>query len=174
MSTLKAWYGDKATANNDFAFAYLPKAGGNSSWLTIYDEALRGKMEGLMLSGMTAASIGPDSNQVLQALSNLKWLVVMDPFPTTSSEFWHAPGIDPAKVADRSLFAADDALDRERRLVHQQRPLDAVERRGSCRRKASRCTITGSSPSCTSASKSSIKKTAAPFRDPIVDLDDGV
>src|SRR6266496_1970900 len=47
---------------------------------------------------MTATSIGPDSNQVLQALSNLKWLCVMDAFPTTSSEFWRAPGIDPAKV----------------------------------------------------------------------------
>jgi formate dehydrogenase major subunit len=98
VSLLKAWYGDRATAANDFAFAYLPKPSGNSSWLTIYDEALRGKMEGLMLSGMTATSIGPDSNQVLQALSKLKWLVVMDPFPTTSSEFWHAPGIDPTQV----------------------------------------------------------------------------
>jgi formate dehydrogenase major subunit len=47
---------------------------------------------------MTATSIGPDTNQVLQALSKLKWLVVMDPFPTTSSEFWHAPGIDPTQV----------------------------------------------------------------------------
>jgi formate dehydrogenase major subunit len=99
VSLLKAWYGDRATAKNDFAFAYLPKAGGNSSWLSIYNEALLGKMEGVMLSGMTAASIGPDSNQVIQALSNLKWLVVMDPFPTTSSEFWHAPGIDSTKVA---------------------------------------------------------------------------
>ena len=98
VSTLKAWYGDRATAENDFAFAYLPKPGGNSSWLSIYNEALLGKMEGLMLSGMTAASIGPDSNQVLQALSNLKWLVIMDPFPTSSSEFWHAPGIDSATV----------------------------------------------------------------------------
>jgi formate dehydrogenase major subunit len=98
VSTLKAWYGDRATAENDFAFAYLPKPGGNSSWLSIYNEALLGKMEGLMLSGMTAASIGPDSNQVLQALSNLKWLVIMDPFPTSSSEFWHAPGVDSAKV----------------------------------------------------------------------------
>src|SRR5207302_3878037 len=32
------------------------------------------------------------------ALANLKWLVVMDAFPTTSSEFWHGPGMDPAKV----------------------------------------------------------------------------
>jgi len=99
VSLLKAWYGNHAIAANDFAFNYLPKPGGNSSWITIYDQALQHKMEGLMLSGMTAASIGPDSNQVLQALSNLKWLAVMDPFPTTSSEFWHASGgADPTAI----------------------------------------------------------------------------
>src|SRR5215510_2295482 len=98
VSLLKTWYGDAATKNNEFAFDYLPKPAGNSSWLSIFDQALQGKMEGVMLSGMTATSIGPDSNQVLQALSNLKWLCVMDAFPTTSSEFWRAPGIDPAKV----------------------------------------------------------------------------
>lgn len=98
VSLLKAWYGDAATKDNEFAFDHLPKPAGNSSWLTIFDQALRGKMEGLMLSGMTATSIGPDSNQVLQALSNLKWLCVFDPFSTTSSEFWQAPGIDPTKV----------------------------------------------------------------------------
>jgi formate dehydrogenase major subunit len=98
VSLLKAWYGDAATKENEFAFDYIPKPAGNSSWMSIYDQALKGKMEGLILSGMTATSIGPDSNQVLQALANLKWLVVMDAFPTTSSEFWHAPGMDPAKV----------------------------------------------------------------------------
>jgi formate dehydrogenase major subunit len=98
VSLLKTWYGDAATKGNEFAFAYLPKPAKNASWLSIFDQALRGKMEGLMLSGMTATSIGPDSNQVLQALSNLKWLCVMDAFPTTSSEFWTAPGIDASTV----------------------------------------------------------------------------
>jgi formate dehydrogenase major subunit len=98
VSMLKAWYGDHATAANDFAFNYLPKPNGNASWLTIYDNALQGKMEGLMLSGMTASSIGPDSTQVMAALGKLKWLVVMDPFPTTSSEFWHGPGMTPASI----------------------------------------------------------------------------
>src|SRR5216683_1156736 len=98
VRTLKAWYGDAATKANEFAFDYVPKPGQNSSWMSIYDQALKGKMEGLMLSGMTAASIGPDSNQVQQALSNLKWLVVMDALPTTSSEFWRAPGIEPSQV----------------------------------------------------------------------------
>jgi formate dehydrogenase major subunit len=60
-------------------------------------------MEGVMLSGMTAASIGPDANQVHTALGKLKWLVVMDAFPTTSSEFWHAPGADPATIKTEVL-----------------------------------------------------------------------
>jgi formate dehydrogenase major subunit len=99
VSLLKTWYGDNATKDNGFAFAHLPKPASDSSWLSIFDRALQGKMEGLLLSGMTATSIGPDSNQVLQALGKLKWLVVMDAFSTTSSEFWRAPGVDPASVS---------------------------------------------------------------------------
>jgi len=98
VSLLKTWYGDAATKANEFAFDHIPKPAENASWISIYDQALRGRMEGLMLSGMTATSIGPDSNQVLKALSNLKWLCVMDAFATTSSEFWHAPDMDPATV----------------------------------------------------------------------------
>jgi formate dehydrogenase major subunit len=103
VSLLKGWYGSSATKDNEFAFDFLPKPGQNSSWMSIYDQALNKKMEGLVLSGMTASSIGPDSNQVQQALSNLKWLVVMDPLPTTSSEFWHAPGADP-KMINTEVF----------------------------------------------------------------------
>src|SRR5437773_1297536 len=98
VSTLKAWFGDAAKKDHEFAFSFVPKPAGNASWMTIYDQALKGKMEGLILSGMTAASIGPDSNQVRQALNNLKWLVVMDSLPTTSSEFWHAPGVDRGSI----------------------------------------------------------------------------
>jgi formate dehydrogenase major subunit len=104
VSLLKAWYGDKATKRNEFAFDYIPKPAGNSSWISIFDQALQGKMEGLILSGMTASSIGPDTNQVQEALGNLKWLVTMDAFPTTSSEFWHAPGVDPSQV-ETEVFA---------------------------------------------------------------------
>src|SRR2546425_990596 len=98
VSLLKAWYRGVATKDNEFAFNFLPKPGTNSSWMSIYDQALKGKMEGVILSGMTATSIGPDVNQVMKALANLKWLVIMDPLPTTSSEFWHAPGADPASI----------------------------------------------------------------------------
>jgi formate dehydrogenase major subunit len=98
VSTLKAWYGSAATKDNEFAFNFVPKPAANASWMTIYDQALKGRMEGLILSGMTAASIGPDSNQVRDALGKLKWLVVMDALPTTSSEFWRAPGVASANI----------------------------------------------------------------------------
>ena len=98
VSLLKTWYGDAATTGNEFAFDHLPKPAQNSSWMSIFDSALRGRMKGLILSGMTATSIGPDSNQVMTALGRLDWLVVMDPLPTTSSEFWHAPGADPSSI----------------------------------------------------------------------------
>jgi formate dehydrogenase major subunit len=98
VSLLKGWYGDAATKDNEFAFDYIPKPAGNASWISFYDDALRGTMDGIILNGMTATSIGPDSNQVLEALAKLKWLVVMDPLPTTSSEFWHGPGMNPADI----------------------------------------------------------------------------
>jgi len=104
VSLLKTWFGDAATKDNEFLFNHLPKPASDSSWLSIFDAALQGKMEGLMLSGMTATSIGPDSNQVLQALGKLKWLVVMDAYATTSSEFWRAPGIDPSQVDTEVLM----------------------------------------------------------------------
>ena len=98
VSLLKAWYGDAATKDNEYAFDFIPKPATNSSWISIYDQALKKKMEGVILSGMTATSIGPDANQVMQALANLKWLAVMDPLPTTSSEFWRRPGADPKSI----------------------------------------------------------------------------
>ncbi len=98
VSLLKSWYGNAATKDNEYAFHFVPKPATNSSWMSIFDQALRGKMEGVILSGMTATSIGPDTNQIMEALANLKWLVVMDPLPTTSSEFWRAPGQDPSKI----------------------------------------------------------------------------
>ena len=130
VSLLKTWYGDAATDKNEYAFDFIPKPATNSSWISIYDQALKKKMEGVILSGMTATSIGPDANQVMTALGNLKWLAVMDPLPTTSSEFWRRPGADPEDDPDRSLHDPHHALDREGRLVREQRPLDAVERGG--------------------------------------------
>jgi formate dehydrogenase major subunit len=76
VSLLKTWYGPAATKDNEYAFNFLPQARHE----LVVDVDLRPgpqreRWKGVMLSGMTATSIGPDVNQVMQALSNLKWLV---------------------------------------------------------------------------------------------------
>ena len=104
VSLLKAWFGDAATKDNDYGYAWLPKPDKNWSWMTIHDEALAGRLHGLFNGGMSSVNIGPDSNRIIESLSNLKWFVIMDPLETASSEFWHAPGVDPADVQTEVFF----------------------------------------------------------------------
>ena len=75
VSLLKAWYGDAATQGQRVRVR-LPAQAGRATRPGCRSSTRRCRARWrLMLSGMTATSIGPDSNQVLQALSNLKWLV---------------------------------------------------------------------------------------------------
>jgi formate dehydrogenase major subunit len=122
VSLLKAWYGDAATAGNDFAFSFLPKPAGNSSWLTIHDEARSGRLEGIIYSGFTGVTVGPDSNRMAESIGNLKWLAILDPFQTTASEFWKAPGVDPADVQTEVLFLpATDWIGKDGSFVNSGR-----------------------------------------------------
>jgi len=104
VSQLKAFYGDAAQRDNDFRYSWLPKPDKNSSWLTIHDEARSGNLDGLFAAGMSGVNIGPDSNRMSQSLGNLKWLVVMDPLPTATSEFWRQPGVDPQTIQAEVFF----------------------------------------------------------------------
>ncbi len=104
VSLLKDWFGDAATADNDFGYAWLPKPAGNSSWLTAHDEALKGTLQGLICFGFHNPAAGPDSNRMIKSLSKLKWMVAMDPLPTTASEFWRSPGVDPAAIDTEVFF----------------------------------------------------------------------
>src|SRR6266849_5545269 len=52
VSLLKAWYRGAAQPTNEYAFDFIPKPAVNSSWMSIFDQALKGKMEGVLLSGM--------------------------------------------------------------------------------------------------------------------------
>ena len=69
---------------------------------------------------------------MLDALSNLKWLVVMDPLPTTSSEFWHAPGRDPSKI-DTEVFCENGAFTFHGNTLHDHKPLGSISVRDAGR-----------------------------------------
>ena len=101
VSLLKATYGNAATADNEFGYAWLPKVDGNYSWLHLFDDMYRGSSkragadepgpEGFLTFGMNPVGLGPNSKKMVAALSKLKWLVVVENVETETSIFWKAP-----------------------------------------------------------------------------------
>ena len=92
VSLLKAFYGDHATKENDFAFHNLYKIDRNYGWAEMFDRMYNGEVKGLLDFGMNAVMIGPDSRKNITALGKLDFLVVGEIFPDETSEFWRAPG----------------------------------------------------------------------------------
>ena len=104
VSQLKAWFGEHAQAGNDFGYHYLAKPQDDATWLSIWDQAFKGRLEGFIALGFNALLAGPDVPRLLQAMSKLKWKVVIDPFMLDSAEFWKAPEMDPAQIDTEVLY----------------------------------------------------------------------
>lgn len=122
VSILKAWWGDKATAANDFCFDYLPKNGGNYSWINLFENMYAGGIKGLMVMGQNPAVSGPNSRFERRALSKLDWLVVMEIFETETTSFWKAPGVDPKSISTEVfLLPAGDAMEKAGSIANSGR-----------------------------------------------------
>jgi formate dehydrogenase major subunit len=93
VSYLKAFFGDAAKKENDFAFNYMPKVDRNYSWTQIWDNMYRGAVKGMFAFGMNGVAIGPDSQKNIDALKKADFLVVGEIYPDETSEFWKSPGI---------------------------------------------------------------------------------
>jgi len=87
-SLLKAYYGDNATKDNDFGYHYLPKRDGAYDVLANFERMVQGKMNGLICQGFNPLAALPNKAKLHKALSNLKYMVVIDPLKTESAEFW--------------------------------------------------------------------------------------
>src|SRR5262249_20695563 len=89
VSFLKAYYGDAATAENDYCFDYLPRVTGDHSHLGYWLDMMDGKVDGLFLMGQNPAVGGPNGRLERKALAKLKWLVVRDMVETECASFWY-------------------------------------------------------------------------------------
>ena len=102
-SLSKAWYGNNATKENDFAFDYFPKLGGASDVLSIFHAMYEGKINGFFCQGFNPLASVANKKKVGDGLAKLKYMVVMDPLATDTSEFWKPHGefneVDPSKIA---------------------------------------------------------------------------
>ena len=144
VSTLKAYYGKHATAENDFGYCWLPKLTGNHSFFEFLYDMLDGKMEGMFLMGQNPAVGAPNSRLQRKALSKLKWLVVRDMVEIESANFWcDSPEIERGELKADDIetevffFPAAGHAEKAGAFTNTQRLLQwrekAVDPPGDCR-----------------------------------------
>ncbi len=94
VSFLKAMWGDHATAENDWAYHYLPKLDvPYYDILRYFDMMSKGEVNIYMCQGFNPLLSFPNRAKLTAALSKLKLLVVMDPLQTETASFWQNHGI---------------------------------------------------------------------------------
>ena len=101
-SLMKAYYGNAATKDNDFAYDWLPKRDGAYDVLAMFELMHQGKMNGFLCQGFNPLAAVPNKKKLSAGLAKLKYMVVFDPLETETSEFWKNFGplndVDPTKI----------------------------------------------------------------------------
>jgi formate dehydrogenase major subunit len=104
VSLLKAWFGDAATEDNDYGFAYLPKISGNHSHYETTLRALDGKLDGFFVMGQNPAVGSANARMQRRALAKTKWLVVRDLAEVETASFWKdAPEVRSGEVMPEDI-----------------------------------------------------------------------
>jgi formate dehydrogenase major subunit len=102
VSLMKSWWGDAATAENHWAYDYLPKLDKLYDMLQAFELMHQGKINGYICQGFNPLAAAPNKAKLNAALSQLKFLVIMDPLATETSEFWRNFGehnaVDPTQI----------------------------------------------------------------------------
>ncbi|MCA1222867.1 formate dehydrogenase [Streptomyces sp. 8L] len=91
VSLLKAYYGDAATAENDFCFDHLPRLTGSHATYDTVLAQLDGRCKGYFLMGENPAVGSANTRLQRLGMANLEWLVVRD-FSLIESATWWKDG----------------------------------------------------------------------------------
>lgn len=102
VSYMKSTYGDAATAENNWAFDYLPKWDMEYDVLRAFEMMNQGKLNGYICQGFNPVGSFPNKKKIVDGLAKLKYLVVIDPLNTETAEFWKNAGeyndVDPTAI----------------------------------------------------------------------------
>jgi formate dehydrogenase major subunit len=102
VSLMKSWWGDAAAADNHWGYEYLPKLDKLYDMLQSFELMNQGKMNGFICQGFNPLAASPNKGKMNTSLAKLKFLVVMDPLATETSEFWRNFGahndVDPKQI----------------------------------------------------------------------------
>jgi len=130
VSLLKAWWGDAATAENDFCFDYLPRLLGTHGTYDTVMAQLEGTCKGYFLMGENPA-VGSANNRLQRmGMANLDWLVVRDFSLIESATWWKdGPEIETAEMRTEDIetevffFPAAAHIEKDGTFTNTQRML---------------------------------------------------
>ena len=104
VSLLKAYYGDKATAKNDWCYDYLPKLTADHSHMNTVADMADGKVKGYFVMGENPTVGSMNGPLQREGLRKLEWLVVRDLNLIETAEFWRsAPEIERGEVKPEEI-----------------------------------------------------------------------
>jgi formate dehydrogenase major subunit len=143
VSYLKSMYGDAATPENEFGFAWHPRILGDHSHLPMFIAMNDGKVKGMFCVGQNPAT-SLNAKMERAALRKLEWLVVKDNWLHETAHFWKtAPEIVNGEVHTADIktevffFPAAQVAETEGTFTNTQRMLQthfkAAEPPGDCR-----------------------------------------
>ena len=106
VNTLKAFFGEAATAENDYAYAWLPKRNAAKDYgtLPMFEDALAGKLKLLWIVGQNPAVTLPNLKLTFEAMAKLETLVVQEIWETETAAFWRRPGVDPKSITTEVIL----------------------------------------------------------------------
>jgi formate dehydrogenase major subunit len=144
VSLLKAYWGQAATAENDYCYDYLPRMTGDHGTYRQVLDMIEGKVKGYFLLGQNPAVGSAHGRAQRLSMANLEWLVVRDMYLIESATFWKdgpevATGeIVPGECRTEVFFLpAASHVEKEGSFTQTQRLLQwrekAVDPPGDCR-----------------------------------------
>ncbi len=95
VSLLKAWYGDAATAANEYGYQWLPKLDEDESTASYFLRMHKGDVEGLVVVGQNPAVTNPNARLAREALRKLRWMIAIDLLETETAAAWYADPTGP-------------------------------------------------------------------------------
>ena len=131
VSLLKAFYGDAATADNEYGYHWLPKRASADAYSHqhTFVDMYNGVIKGFLADGQNPAVGGPNAKLARAAMQKLDWMVVVDIFLTETAEVWKAPGTNPKDVKTEVFFLpAAPAAEKDGSLTNTMRLIQWHER----------------------------------------------
>lgn len=100
VNNLKSWFGDKATAENDYGYGWLPKRSlkANHTVYGFFESAAKGDLKMLYVIGQNPMVSNANLSMTFEGLSKLEMLVVHELWETETAAFWKRPGTDPKTI----------------------------------------------------------------------------